>query len=62
MTEKLLDPEALVDAAAPLLKLTLTPESRAQTILHLTIAAEHAEVLMSGPFGDADELAPVYQP
>jgi Protein of unknown function (DUF4089) len=62
MMEKVLDPEALVDPAAALLKLTLTPESRAQTILHLTIAAEQAEVLMSGPIGDADEPAPVYQP
>ena len=29
------DPAALADAMAPLLGLTLTPESRAQTILHL---------------------------
>jgi hypothetical protein len=37
------NPEALIDAMAPLLKLTLTPESRAQTIVHLRIAAQQAE-------------------
>ena len=39
MTPAPFDPEALVDAMAPLLGLTLTPESRAETILHLRVAA-----------------------
>ena len=54
------DPEAMVDAMAPLLGLTLTPESRAQTIVHLRIAAEHAQKLLSVPLDDADEPAPVF--
>jgi len=62
MTERSFDPGALVDAAAPLLKLALTPESRAQTILHLKIAAEQAELLLSALIGDEYEPAPVYQP
>jgi Protein of unknown function (DUF4089) len=62
MTEKTFDPGALVDAAAPLLKLTLTPESRAQTILHLEIAAEQAELLLSSASADDHEPAPVYRP
>ena len=60
MTEHVFDPEAMVDAMAPLLGLTLTPESRAQTIVHLRIAAEHARKLLSVPFDDADEPAPVF--
>jgi hypothetical protein len=61
MTENTFDPEALVDAMAPLLKIALTPVSRAEIILHLQIAAEQAELLLSGAIGDEDEPAPVYR-
>jgi len=54
------DPEAAVDAMAPLLGLTLTPESRAQTLVHLRIAAEQAEKLLSIPLDDQQEPAPVF--
>jgi hypothetical protein len=54
------DPEALMDAVAPLLGLTLTPESRAQTALHLSIAAQQAEKLFSIALDDAEEPAPVF--
>ena len=60
MTAKTFDPEAVVDAMAPLLGLTLTPESRAQTVVHLRIAAEQAEKLLSVPFDDQQEPAPVF--
>ena len=60
MTTKTFDPEAVVDAMAPLLGLTLTPESRAQTVVHLRIAAEQAEKLLSVPFDDQQEPAPVF--
>ena len=60
MTAKTFDPEAVVDAMAPLLGLTLTPESRAQTIVHLRIAAEQAEKLLSVPLDDHEEPAPVF--
>ena len=62
MTSDPFDPEALVDAMAPLLGLTLTPESRAQTILHLRIAAQQAEKLLSVPLDDQEEPAPVFTP
>ncbi len=62
MTAKTFDPEAVVDAMAPLLGLTLTPESRAQTIVHLRIAAEQAERLLSVPLDDRQEPAPVFTP
>ena len=60
MTANSFDPEAMVDAMAPLLGLTLTPESRAQTIVHLRIAAEQAEKLLSVPLEDQQEPAPVF--
>ena len=61
MTDKFFDPESLVDAMAPLLKIALTPASRAEVIVHLTIAAEQAELLLSGAIGDPDEPAPVFR-
>jgi hypothetical protein len=60
VTAKTFDPEAVVDAMAPLLGLTLTPESHAQTIVHLRIAAEQAERLLSVPLDDQQEPAPVF--
>ncbi len=60
MTRNAFDPEAVVDAMAPLLGLTLTPESRAQTLVHLRIAAEQAEKLLSVPLDDQQEPAPVF--
>ena len=47
---------------APLLGLTLTVESRAQTILHLRIAAQQAEKLLSVSLDDQEEPAPVFTP
>jgi hypothetical protein len=60
VTANSFDPEAMVDAIAPLLGLTLTPESRAQTLVHLRIAAEQAEKLLSIPLDDQQEPAPVF--
>jgi hypothetical protein len=60
VTANAFDPEAVVDAMAPLLNLTLTSESRAQTIVHLRIAAEHAQKLLSVPLDDHEEPAPVF--
>jgi hypothetical protein len=60
VTAEAFDPEAVVDAMAPLLGLTLTPESRAQTIVHLRIAAEQAERLLSVLLDDQQEPAPVF--
>jgi hypothetical protein len=60
VTANTFDPEAVVDAMAPLLGLTLTPESRLQTLVHLRIAAEQAEKLLSVPLDDQQEPAPVF--
>ncbi|MGC2785145.1 MAG: DUF4089 domain-containing protein [Roseiarcus sp.] len=60
MTANAFDPDAVVDAMGPLLGLTLTPESRAQAIVHLRIAAEHAQKLLSVPLADDEQPAPVF--
>ena len=60
MTAAPFDPEALIDVMSPLLELPLTPESRAETIVHLRIAAEQAQLLLSAPIGDDEEPAPVF--
>jgi Protein of unknown function (DUF4089) len=62
VTKESFDPEALAEAMAPLLGLTQPPESRVQTIVHLRIAAEHAETLLSVPLDDQEEPAPVFTP
>jgi hypothetical protein len=62
MTSSLFDAEALVDAMAPLLGLKLTLESCAETIVHLQIASEHAEKLLSVSLNDREEPAPVFTP
>ena len=62
VTPESFDPEALAEAMAPLLGLIQTPESRAQTIVHLRIAAEHAEKLLSVSLDDREEPAPVFTP
>ncbi len=62
MTPALFDPEAMVDAMAPLLGLTLTEQSRVQAILQLRVAAEQAELLLSAPLDDREEPAPVFRP
>jgi hypothetical protein len=56
------DPEAVVDAMAPLLGLTITPESRAETIQQLRVAAQQAELLLSALLDDCAEPAPVFRP
>jgi hypothetical protein len=60
VTADLFDPEAVVNVMVPLLGFTVTGESRAQTVVHLRIAAEQAEKLFALPLDDRDEPAPVF--
>ena len=62
MTLDSFDPEALAEAMANLLGLVQTRESRARTLVHLRIAAEHAEKLLSVSLDDREEPAPVFTP
>jgi hypothetical protein len=55
------DPAALADAAAPLLGLAPSPESRAAVIVHLTIAAQQADLLLAADIGEDDEPAAVFR-
>jgi hypothetical protein len=40
----------------------VTAESRAQTVVHLRIAADHAHKLLSVTLDDEEEPAPVFTP
>jgi hypothetical protein len=60
VTPNAFDPEAAVDSMASFVGLTLQPESRAQTIVYLRIASEHAQKLLSVPLDDREEPAPVF--
>ena len=63
VTSDSFDPEAMMDAMLPLLGLTVTARSRApQTIVHLRIAAEFAQQLLSLSLDDQEEPAPVFTP
>jgi hypothetical protein len=62
VTSASFDAEAVVDAMLPLLGLAVTHDSRAQTIVHLRIAAELAQQLLSLSFDDQEEPAPVFTP
>jgi hypothetical protein len=55
-------PETLIDALAPSFGFVLDLESRAQVIVHLKLAAQHAENLLSAPGNDREEPAPVFTP
>jgi hypothetical protein len=62
LTSKPFDPEAFVDAAAPLLGLTLTEESRVEILFNLRVAAAQAELLLSAELPELKEPAPVFRP
>jgi len=56
------DADALIDAAQPLLDLTLSEVSRSGVKLNLEIAARLAKLVMDFPLDDEAEPAPVYVP
>jgi hypothetical protein len=62
MTEaKPFDPEALIDAAAPLLGLNVIDAYRAGVAANLRLTAALAEFVMSFPLDDHDEPAEVFR-
>jgi hypothetical protein len=56
------DPEAVIDALAPLLGLPVTSEYRAGAAANLRIAAAMAALVLAEPVGDHAEPAPVFTP
>ena len=62
MTERPFDPNAVIDAMAPLLDLVVGESSRAPVKTHLEIAAGYAALLEGANLSDHEEPAPVYTP
>ena len=62
MSETSFDAAKIVDALAPLLGFELSEASRAQVVLHLKIAADHAARVLAEPLADSEEPAPVFTP
>lgn len=62
MTEKTFDPEAVMDAMAPLLGLEIPAEYRAGIATNLKVTARFAALLLSEPIEDHAEPAAVFRP
>jgi hypothetical protein len=60
MPDKPFDPDAIIDALAPLLDLTVDDASRPQIKIHLEIAARMAALLLEHPLDDHEEPGPVF--
>jgi hypothetical protein len=54
------DPDAVIDAMAPLLDLIVDDDSRPQVRAHLEIAARMAKLLFDHRLDDYEEPAPVF--
>ncbi|WP_237477793.1 AtzG-like protein [Lichenibacterium dinghuense] len=62
MTAPAFDPEAVIDAMAPLLGLAVAPEHRAGIAANLRALAAMAALVLDPPVGDHAEPAPVFTP
>jgi hypothetical protein len=60
--EKPFDPEAVIDAMAPLLGLPIGPEHRPGVVLNLAVTARLAALVVDFPLEDEADPAPVYVP
>ena len=60
MPDKLFDPDAVIDALAPLLDLPIDDASRPQIKTHLEIAARLAALLLEHKLDDHEEPGPVF--
>ena len=54
------DPEALIDAVAPVIELDIPADYRAGVAANLRIAAAMAALVLAEPIGDHAEPAPVF--
>jgi hypothetical protein len=62
MEQKTFDPDAIIDAVAPLLGLTIGETSRAPVKTHLEIAERMASLLFEKKLDDHEEPGPVFTP
>ncbi len=56
------DPEAVIDAMAPLLGLAIAPEYRPGIATNLAVTAALAALVLEFPLDDHAEPAPVFHP
>jgi hypothetical protein len=56
------DPEAVIDAMAPLLRLAIAPEYRPGVVANLQVTAALAKLVLDFPLDDHAEPAPVFCP
>ena len=56
------DPEAIIDAMAPLLGLAIAPEYRPGIATNLTVTAAQAALVLDHPLDDHAEPAAVFTP
>ena len=62
MSIALFDPEAIIDAMAPLLGIDIRPDHRAAVAVNLRIAAGMAAQVLEVPMGDHVEPAALFVP
>ena len=62
MSVMVFDPDAVIDAMAPLLGLAIGPDQRAAVAANLRIAAGMAAQVLEVPIGDHDEPAGLFVP
>ncbi len=55
------DPEAVIDAVAPLLGLTVDPADRPAVAFNLEVSARFARVVLAAVLDDEAEPAPVFR-
>jgi hypothetical protein len=56
------DPEAIIDALAPLLGIDVTPEFRPGVIANLETTIRLARVVLAAPLDEREEPAAVFRP
>ena len=54
------DPQALIEAMAPLLGLAIKPEYQPAVVANLKLCANFAALIEGFPLGDHEEPAPVF--
>jgi hypothetical protein len=59
-TDRPFDPEAVIDAMAPLLGLAIAPDHRPGIVTNLEVTARFARLLLDVPVEDHVEPAPVF--
>lgn len=62
MNDQAFDPEALIDAVAPVLQLEIAPEYRPGIVTNLEAMARFAALVLDFPLDDHAEPAPVFRP